>query len=81
MGGFWNSTPEAHWAAFCRSASDDLLMIGAREPGVWVEPDRTEWQTTIPFRKSDLIFRNNIRGAPTGILFDRRIAESIVSAT
>jgi len=57
---WWNATPEAHWAAFCRS--DDLLMIGAREPGVWVEPGRTEWRTTIPFRKSDLVAKFQLRG-------------------
>jgi len=57
---WWNTIPEAHWAGFCRS--DDLLMIGAREPSVWVEPDRTEWQTTIPFRKTDLVARFQLRG-------------------
>ncbi|MCH5372975.1 MAG: heparinase II/III-family protein, partial [Planctomycetes bacterium] len=50
---WWSDPPEAHWTSFT-DGSDDLLMIGCRNPGVWVEPGRTEWDTSIAIRKPGL---------------------------
>lgn len=57
---WWSPSPEAHWTSFC--GGDDLLMIGCREPGVWVEPQRTEWSTAVPIRKTALTAEFQLRG-------------------
>ena len=59
---WWAETPEAHWTALCDGRADDMLMIGCREPGAWVEPDRTRWDTTVTISKSNLEARFQLRG-------------------
>jgi hypothetical protein len=51
---WWGSTPSAHWTSFCESSGDDLLVLGCREPAVWVEPERTKWDAGVMLSKSRL---------------------------
>ena len=57
---WWNSTPEAQWTAFCQG--DDLLMLGAYDAGVWIEPGRTEWETAVPIAKDTLSATMQLQG-------------------
>jgi hypothetical protein len=59
---WWNPVPEAHWAAWCESSGDDLLALGCRDPGVWVEPGRTAWDTAVPVAKSPLAVDFQLQG-------------------
>lgn len=59
---WWNPNPEAHWAAWCEASGDDLLALGCRDPGVWVEPDRTEWDTAVAVAKQSLAATFQLRG-------------------
>jgi len=43
--GWWEEPRRGHWVSFCQSTGDDLLAIGCREPGVWVDPQKTTWAT------------------------------------
>ena len=59
---WWGPIPEAHWASWCESSGDDLLAIGCRDPGVWVEPGRTAWDTTVTVAKAPLAARFQLQG-------------------
>ncbi|MCU0873378.1 MAG: heparinase II/III-family protein, partial [Pirellulaceae bacterium] len=59
---WWGPIPEAHWASWCESFGDDLLAIGCRDPGVWVEPGRTAWDTTVTIAKAPLAARFQLQG-------------------
>ena len=50
---WWGDVPRGNWTSLMRSDGDDLLMIGCREPGLWVEPGKTQWETTVPIGKTD----------------------------
>ena len=48
---WWGETLRANWLGIFRRGADDLLALAAREPGVWVTPERTEWDTAIALNK------------------------------
>lgn len=59
---WWGQIPESHWTSLCESSGDDLLMLGCRDPGVWVEPGRTTWDTAVPVAKSTLTANFQLQG-------------------
>ncbi len=59
---WWGEKPEGNWVAFCEKGSDDLVALGCREPGVWVEPGRTDWPTGVPISKPKLDARFQLDG-------------------
>ncbi len=44
---WWGERLQAHWLGLFREGSDDFLALGVREPGTWVSPERTEWDTAV----------------------------------
>lgn len=44
---WWSERPELHWLGVFDSSSDDLFALAIRDPGTWVLPGRTEWDTAI----------------------------------
>ena len=44
---WWGDRLQAHWLGVFREGGDDFLALGVREPGAWVLPDRTEWDTAV----------------------------------
>jgi hypothetical protein len=59
---WWGDTPRGNWTSLFRSGGDDLLVIGCREPGMWVEPGRTQWDTTVVVSKPSLSAAFQLRG-------------------
>jgi len=48
---WWGEQLRANWVGIFRQGADDLLALAAREPGTWVNPGRTEWDTAIAIDK------------------------------
>jgi len=44
---WWGDRLQAHWLGVFREGGDDFLALAVREPGTWVLPDRTEWDTAV----------------------------------
>jgi len=59
---WWGKTPEGNWFAAYRTGGDDLLAVGCREPGVWVEPGKTVWDTAVPIAKPQVRANFQLRG-------------------
>jgi len=57
---WWGEMPRGNWTSF--SSGDDLLAIGCREPGVWVEPGRTEWDASAVITKPNVTANFQLRG-------------------
>jgi len=59
---WWGDVPRGNWTSIVRSGGDDLLMIGCREPGIWVEPGRTEWDAGVVIAKAQATARFQLHG-------------------
>jgi hypothetical protein len=59
---WWGAIPESNWVALCHSRKDEMLMIGCRDPGTWVEPNRTDWDTTVAITKPGFRASFQLRG-------------------
>jgi len=59
---WWGWKPCGNWTSFYRSDGDDLLAIGCREPGVWMDPGRTKWRTSVDIKKAGIGAVFQLRG-------------------
>jgi len=59
---WWGETPRGNWVSLFRDDGDDLLAIGCREPGVWVEPGRTRWDANVVLRNPEISTTFQLRG-------------------
>ncbi len=59
---WWGDTPRGNWTALFRGDGDDLLAIGCREPGVWVEPGRTQWDASVTLSQPNVAAGFQLRG-------------------
>lgn len=44
---WWGEQLRANWLTVFQADGSDLLAVGACEPGVWVLPERTDWDTAL----------------------------------
>ena len=59
---WWGDTPRGNWTSLFRGDGDDLLAIGCREPGVWVEPGRTQWDASVTLSQPNVAAGFQLRG-------------------
>ena len=51
---WWGDMPRGNWTSLVDHGSDDLLMIGCREPALWIEPGRTRWDVNVTIKTVSL---------------------------
>ena len=44
---WWGEELRANWVTVFGRSATDSLTLAAREPGLWVTPDRTDWDTAV----------------------------------
>lgn len=48
---WWGEELQSNWVTLCGVREADCLTLAAREPGDWVTPGRTEWETAVTLDK------------------------------